>query len=59
MQFLQQARNRMLFIVVSFIATVGLLIAINPDASVLSVLSFASLINALIYVALPEWYESK
>ena len=59
MQFLQQARNRMLFIVVSFIATVGLLIAINPDASVLSVLSFASLINALIYAALPEWYESK
>ena len=59
MHFLQQTRNRMLFMAVSFIVTVGLLIAINPDASVLSVVSFASLINALIYAALPEWYESK
>ena len=59
MHFLNQTRNRILFMAVSFIATVGLLLAINPSASVISVFGFASLINALIYVALPEWYESK
>ena len=59
MQFLENIRNRILFIAVSFIVTVGLLLAINPAASALSVFLFAFFINALVYVALPEWYESE
>jgi hypothetical protein len=42
---------------VSFVVTIGLLIVINPAASTLSVLLYASFINVLIYVALPEWYR--
>ena len=59
MRFLEQTRNRVLFIAVSSAVTVAMLLAINPAASALSVLLFTLVINALIYVALPEWYESK
>ena len=59
MQFLENTRNRILFMSVSFAVTVGMLLAINPAASALSVFLFALFINALVYVALPEWYESK
>ena len=59
MQFLENIRIRILFIAVSFVITIGLLLAINPGASALSVFLFALFINTLVYVALPEWYESK
>ena len=57
MLYLDQKRNRLLFMAVSILATVALVALIMPGINVVGIFMAVATLNILVYYALPDKYS--
>ncbi len=57
MLYLDQTRNRKMFMAVSILATVALVAVIFPGINAVGILMAAATFNILVYYALPDRYS--